>query len=156
LKAYFLQQGRIIQTSCTGTPQQNGRVECKYKHILKMAQALRFQGHLPLQFLGECVLTVDYLINKTPSMVLNGKSPYEVLYGKAPSYEHLWVFGPLCYAHNQKTKRDKFASRSKKCVFIGYPYGKKGWCLYDLETKQFFISRDVDYYEMNFLLASTK
>ena len=38
---------------------------------------------------------------------------------------------------------DKFASRSRWRVFVGYTYGKKGWDLYDLEKWDFFVSRDV-------------
>jgi len=76
-------------------------------------------------------------------MLLDGKTPYEILYRRPPSYEHLRVLGSLCYAHNQKRLGEKFTSRSRKCIFVGYPYGKKGWSLYDLETQQFFVSRDV-------------
>ena len=94
-----------------------------------MARALQFQGNLPIKFWGECILTVAYLINRTPSTILNGKTPYEMLHGQQPAYEHLRIFGSLCYTHNQRRNDDKFASRSKKCVFIGYPYGKKGWKL---------------------------
>jgi hypothetical protein len=147
MKKYFLEHGIIFQTSCTATPQQNGRVERKHRHILNVARALRFQGNLPIDFWGECILTAGYLINRTPSQILNGKSPYEMLHGKAPVYEHLRVFGSLCYAHNQRRKGDKFASRSKKCAFIGYPYGKKGWKLLDLETQEIFVSRDVKFIE---------
>jgi hypothetical protein len=72
------------------------------------------------------------------------------LYGQAPSLEHLRVFGCLCYAHNQNRKGDKFSSRSRKCIFIGYPYGKKGWKLFDLESKQQFVSRDVEFVETDY------
>lgn len=39
-----------------------------------MARALRFQGHLPVEFWGECVVNVAYLINITPTEVLKRKS----------------------------------------------------------------------------------
>ena len=115
-----------------------------------MAQALRFQGNLPIKFWGECILTATYLINRTHSTVLNGKTPYEMLYEQQPAYEHLKIFGSLCYAHNQRRNGNKFASRSKKYVFIDYPYGKKGWKLFDLETKEIFVSRDVEFVETKY------
>ena len=154
LKQYFQQHGIIHQTSYTGTPQQNGRVERKHRHILNVARALRFQGNLPLRFWGECILTAGYLLNLTPSSVLNGKTPYEVITGKQPPYDHLRVFGCLCFAHNQHRQGDKFASRSRKCVFVGYSYGQKGWKLYDLEKRSFFVSRDVKFVEDQFPLGS--
>lgn len=89
MKKYFLENGIVFRTSCTGTPQQNGRVEWKHRHILNVARALRFQGHLPISFLGECILTAGYLINRTPSSVLNGKTPYEILYNRPVVYDHL-------------------------------------------------------------------
>jgi len=50
MKNYFLAHGIIFHTSCSGTPQQNGRGERKHQHILNVAQALRFQGNLPIKF----------------------------------------------------------------------------------------------------------
>lgn len=148
LKNYFHEHGIVFQTSCPGTPQQNGKVERKHRHILNVARALRFQGNLPISFWGECVLTAEYLINRTPTPVLHGKTSYEMLHGQAPLYDHLRVFGCLCYAHNLGRGGDKFASR--KCVFVGYPYGKKGWKLFDLDTQCYFVSRDVEFFETEF------
>ena len=73
-----------------------------------------------------------------------------VLYGRDPTYDHLRVFGSLCYAHKQGRLGDIFDSRSGCCIFVGYPYGEKGWCLYDLETHEFFVTRDVKLYETEF------
>lgn len=143
LMDFFQKNGIRHETSCVGTSQQNGRVERKHRHILNVARALRFQANLPIKYWGECVLTAAYLINRTPSSVLKNATPYERLYNKSPAYDHLRVFSCLCYAHNQTHGGDKFATRSRRCVFIGYPHGKKGWRLYDLKTNEFFVSRDV-------------
>lgn len=86
---YFSKHGIVHETSCVGTPQQNGRVECKHRHILNVARALRFQANLSIKFWGECILTAGYLINRNPSLILHGKTPYEILYGKTPPLGHM-------------------------------------------------------------------
>ncbi|XP_048609075.1 uncharacterized protein LOC106356373 isoform X1 [Brassica napus] len=150
LTRYFTENRILHETSCVHTPQQNGRVERKHMHILNIARALRFQAHMPIEYWGECVLAAGHIINRTPSALLGNKTPFEKLYGSAPSYKHLRVFGCLAYAHNLDHKGDKFTSRSSRCVFLGYPYGKKGWRLYDIDRKLIFNSRDVVFREKNF------
>lgn len=151
LKNYFKEQGILHQTSCVDTPQQNRRVERKHRHILNVARACLFQARLPTTFWGESILTAAHLINRTPTRVLNGKSPYEMLHGSPPSYDMLCVFGCLAYAHRRHRDKDKFGDCSRRCLFVGYPHEKKGWYLYDVETNEFFISRDVVFLEEEFL-----
>ena len=128
-------------------------MEPKHQHILNVARALRFQGCLLIDFWWECVLTIGYLINITSSLVLNRKTLSRVLYSRDPTYDHLRVFGLLCYAHKQGRLGDKFDCQSRRCIFVGYPYGKKGWCLYGLETNEFFVSRDVKFLKIDFPFA---
>ncbi|GJS32433.1 ribonuclease H-like domain-containing protein [Tanacetum coccineum] len=52
---------------------------------------------------------------RLPSFVLNGKSPYEMIYKKCPTLSHLRVFGCLCFA-TIVNNNDKFGSRSEKYV----------------------------------------
>lgn len=40
----------LLETSCVHTPQQNGIVERKYRHLLEIARALGFQANLPIKF----------------------------------------------------------------------------------------------------------
>ncbi|XP_010456691.1 PREDICTED: uncharacterized protein LOC104738171 [Camelina sativa] len=147
LTSYFQEHSILHQTSCVDTPQQNGRVERKHRHILNVARACLFQSHMPVKFWGESVLTATHLINRTPSSMLKNKTPYELLFGRRPSYSMIRTFGCLCYAHLRSRDKDKFGPRSRKCVFVGYPYGKKGWRLFDLTTEKFFVSRDVRFEE---------
>jgi len=75
IRNFFCQYGTTYQHSCVYTPQQNGVVERKHRHILESARALRFQAHLPLYFLAECVLTAVYLINRLPTPLLSHQNP---------------------------------------------------------------------------------
>lgn len=68
----------------------------------------------------------------------------------------LRVFGSLCFTKYKLRTNDKFASRSCCCIFIGYPFGKKGWRVDDLDKEEYFVSRDVIFYENNFPFTSTQ
>jgi len=63
---------------------------------------------------------------------------------------HIRVFDCICYVHNQKHGGDKFESRSNKSIFLGYPFAKKGWRVYNIETGVISISRDVVFWEKEF------
>lgn len=123
LQAYFRENGMLYKTSSVDTPQKNGHVEWKNRHILNVARALWFQASLPIEFWGKYVLATAYLINCTPAKLLEPKTPYEVLFGVKPNYDDIKVFGCLYYAHNHERNRDKFDARATRCVFLGYLYG---------------------------------
>lgn len=63
LKAFYLKKGIVNQTTCSYTPQQNGIVERKHRHLLETARALLFQSKVPAKYWGECVICAAYLIN---------------------------------------------------------------------------------------------
>ncbi|GKA05723.1 ribonuclease H-like domain-containing protein [Tanacetum coccineum] len=73
-------------------------------------------GGIPLRFWTECVLTATYLINRLPSSVLNGKSPYEMIYKNHPNRSHI-KFGCIVFAFYSQFKVkygiEKFVSYSK-------------------------------------------
>ena len=142
-----MSKGILHQTSCVETPQQNGIVERKHKHLLKTSRALLFHSGLPMKYWGECVLIATYLIKRFSSKVLKGLSPFYLLFGRETSYEHLRIFGSLCYASTLKAGRDKFQARAVPCIFLGYPFSQKAYKLLNLETHQIFTSRDVIFHE---------
>lgn len=80
-----------------------------------------------------------------PSFVLSWKSPFEVFMQKPPDYAILRVIGCLCDAMLKTS--DKLAPRALKCILLGYPYAKKAYKLYDLDSHRIVISRDVVFKE---------
>ena len=90
--------------------------------------------------------TACYIVNRLPTSFLSPRSIYEILHGKSPTYSHIRFFGCLCYATNL-TPMHKFDMRARRCIFVGYPLGQKGYHVYDLDTKKIFISWDVIFHE---------
>lgn len=149
MKSFFESKGILHQTSCVHTPQQKGVVERKNRHILNVSRSLLFQSGLPLKYWGEAVLTSVFLINRTPMSVLNGLSPFELVYKQIPKLEFLRVFGCLCFATRVNIS-DNCSERAEKVVLIGYSLETKGYKLLSLDTGRFFFSRDVRFYETVF------
>ena len=100
------------------------------------------------------MLTAVHIINRLLVPILDQKTPFEKLYGKPPSFDRLKVFGCLCFASTLTRNRSKFDLRSSSCVFLGYPFGVKGYKLLDLTTKRIFVSRDVHFLETVFPFIS--
>lgn len=147
----FAELGILHQKTFPYTPQQNGVAERKYRHLLQVTRALLFQYGLPKRFWGEALLYATFLINRLLTRILSGKTPFEMLFNKAPDYSLLKVFGCLCFATNTIPQKDKLASRATSCIFVGYQAGVKACKVYNIVTKKIMLTRDVVFHEFIFL-----
>ncbi|KAL3373978.1 hypothetical protein AABB24_005776 [Solanum stoloniferum] len=150
----FKEMRVIHQRSCPYTPQQNGVVERKHRHLLEVTRALRFQAKIPLQFWGHCMLAASHIINRLPSSVLNFQTPYEKLYGRKPDLSHFRTIGCLCFA-KVLPANDKMMARSRTVDHMGYSEIQKGYILFDIATRSFFVRRDDIFREEVFLFSHT-
>ena len=74
-------------------------------------------AQLPKSFWGEAAFTACYLINRSPSVAIEKKTPQEVWSGSPATYSNFKIFGCLSYAH---VDNGKLEPRSMKCIFLGY------------------------------------
>eukprot|EP00253_Pinus_taeda_P034462 PITA_34462 len=87
--------------------------------LMERARSMLSGVGLGQEFWAKEVDIACYLINRSPSIALEDKTPQEVWTGKKPSLSHLRVFGCDAYVHVPKKKRTKLDSKSEKCIFIG-------------------------------------
>ena len=146
---FFSSKGILHQTSCVYTPQQNGRVERKHQHILNVARALMFQSNIPKHFWSYAIKHVVFLINRVPSPVIKNKTPFELLYQEPPDFSMIKIFGCLCYA-STNSPRQKFDVRSKCGILLGFQTGTKGYVIFDINSKEICVSKNVQFNEACF------
>ena len=84
------------------------------KTLMEKARSMLSGARLGREFWAEVVETVCCLVNRSPSLVLEDKTPQEVWTGKKPSLSHLRVFGFDAYVHVLKEKRTKLDSKSER------------------------------------------
>ena len=98
-QAFLASKGIIHQHSCPSTPQQNGVTERKNHHLLDVLRTLLLESSIPSMFWVEALKIATHLINRLPSQVLQMESPYFCLFAMQPSYDHLRIFGCVCFVH---------------------------------------------------------
>lgn len=146
-KDYFRESGIQFHPSAPYTPEQNGVAERLNRTLVEKARCMLSQAGLPARLWAEATNTAVYLKNRSPTKVLNGKTPHEVWSGKIQSLKHLRVFGCKVMLHIPKQKRSKWQSKAREQVFLGYCENTKTYRVCDLKTMNTENSRDVVFYE---------
>ena len=95
-----------------------------------------------------------HLINRWPCQTSGTVTPFQLLLGEPPSYNHLHVFGCLCYPNQTVTTPHKLSARSTPCAFIGYPSDHRGHRCLDLRTCRVTTSLHVVFDETQFPFLS--
>ncbi|KAI5344342.1 hypothetical protein L3X38_012219 [Prunus dulcis] len=118
---------------------------------------LKFPAHsywiclFPIIFWGHVVLSATYLINRTPSWVLDFKTPRDVFgdhvspifISKLP----LKVFGRVAYVHVYSHQQSKLDPCALRCVFISYSSTQKGYKCHYAPNKNVHVTLDMTFHE---------
>jgi hypothetical protein len=154
LKSFFNKHGIEHLVTVPHTPQQNGVAERINRTLLDKAKPMMLDSNVPPQLWPEAIDTAAYVQARSPHAKLKTKTPFELFFGKLPSYSEIRVFGCLAIATNanRRPKYTKLDPVAEKLVFVGYPVGSKGWKLYDPVTRKISIHRNVSFDETQFPL----
>lgn len=132
----FLRSNNIKHlSSCTYTPQQNGKAETFNKQLECIARAILFHSGASDKYLIDALIYANSIHNILPKKTLDLKCPEELFLGRAPKYSSFHPF--LCKVFVKKPNPvGKFSSRSIEAVNLGpLPYGK-GHRYEELESKK--------------------
>lgn len=94
-------------------------------------------------FWSEAIATAAYLANRSPKVVLAGRTPYELWFKKRPNISNLKIFGCKAYPLVPAKDRQKFDKKSSDCIFVGYYKDPNTYKLWNIKSKKFIRSSDV-------------
>ena len=144
---YLKREGIKHELTIPKCPEQNGVAERFNRTLVEMVRSMLADSELPKSFWAEALATAVYLRNQCPTKSVEGKTPYEEIYGEKPKVGHLRVFGCAGYALIPKDERQKLDAKARKCIFLGYSHNRKGYRLYDQNIRKVIHSRDVRFDE---------
>ncbi|KAG8490810.1 hypothetical protein CXB51_014017 [Gossypium anomalum] len=110
-------EGIVRHLTVRHTPQQNGVAERMNRTIMEKVRCMLSNANLPKSFWAEAASTACFLINRSPSVAIEKKTPQEVWSGNPANYSDLKILGVLP--------------------------GVKGYKLWCPENRKVVISRDV-------------
>jgi transposase InsO family protein len=133
--SYCADEGVQRHYSAPYSPQQNGVVERRNQTVVGMARALLNQRGMPAVFWGEAVVTAVYILNRSSTKALNGRTSYEAWHGRKSAVSLLRVFGCLTFG-KELGHIGKLDDRSTPGVFIGYAEDSKAYHILDPGTQR--------------------
>ncbi|MBA0839095.1 hypothetical protein Goarm_004864 [Gossypium armourianum] len=107
-----------------------------------------------MEYWGYAFCCAVHLINRLPTSVLKGQTPYRALYEKDPTYDYLRIFGYYCFPYLRLFLHHKLEFRSQPCTFLGYSSQHKGYQCHMSDGKV-VISHHVVFDEQRFLSPSS-
>ena len=108
-------EGIVRHRTVRHTPQHNGVAECMNKTLMKKVRCMLSNAQLLKSFWAEATSIACYLINCSPSIAIETKTPQEVWSGSPATYSDLKIFGCLAYA---QVDNGKLEPRSMSVYFL--------------------------------------
>jgi hypothetical protein len=118
-------------------------VEWCNQSVVAMTQCMLKAKGLLGYFWGEDVSTVVHILNRTPTLALDGKMSYEAWNDEVPAVHYFRTFGCITHLKVTRSNLKKLNDQSCKSIFVGYEAGSKAYRCYDPVDHHVIISYDV-------------
>ena len=141
---YLMKCEIVFQLSALVIPQQNGILIRRNRTLLDMVQSKMSYAHLPNSFWGYAVQIIVYILNCVPLKSVS-EIPLELWNGRKGSLHHFKIWG--CPAQVLESNPKKLESRSKLCLFVGYPKGIAGGYFFDPKDNKVFVLTNATFLE---------
>jgi len=151
---FLSNHGISHHTTPPHTPEHNGILERRNRHIAETGLALLHHSGIPLTYWPHAMTTAAYLINHLPTPILKYQTPYFKLHNISPDYHKLKCFGCLCFPWIKPYANHKLASKFAMCVFVGYSADPHAYLCLDPTTGRIYTSRHVKFVESEFPFSS--
>lgn len=110
---------------------------------MSMVRIVLTEKKIPKRFWPEAVNWSMYILNRSPNVTVENKTPKETWSGFRLAVEHFRVFDCIGRVHIPTDKKTKLDDKSHKRVFLGMSEESKGYMLYNPVAQRIIVSRDV-------------
>ena len=87
---------------------------------MERVQSVLYRKNLDKTLWAKIANTVIYLKNRSPTTMLQGKTPHKAWYGQKLDLSYLQILGCRAHLHVPKETRKKLDSHTKRCILVGY------------------------------------
>ena len=157
-KDFYSKRGIEHQLTSHYSPQQNGVAERMNRTLKETTRALLIQSQQNNRLWHHALQTAAYIRNHlVGSSSMLDQTPAQIfMHEGPPSLKHLRVWGCVAWVkHLDDKKLGKLASRSDKCVFIGYTLTPHNWRVMSIETGTVYEHNNVKFIEHQFVTMDT-
>jgi transposase InsO family protein len=122
IRSFLAAHGMVLRLTCPYTSQHNGRAERTLHTLNDSVHTMLLHTNVPMSFWPDELTTTTYLLNCRPYCVRNNCTPYQLLLGTPPDYNHLRVFGCRCYPNTTATAAHKLTPSPHALHSLHFPH----------------------------------
>ena len=146
----FCRQHGIYQAPTPAySPALNGLVERMNRSIFDLARPMLLQAGADKRLWAEAAKWAAFLLNVTPNVHLDGKTPFQVLFNYHFDLKRARVFGCDAHVMNPPPHQTLIDEKTWDGVFVGYDFEQDLYKVM-MQGGQIYPARDVEWSEQSF------